>query len=141
MTAHEALRVVVATAHLRADAGDEPLVAIRAAMNAVPLAVLVANDNGHYIRANAAASALTGYSVAELRRLFVWDLTPNTSKDEFEPLWRAFLVQREQHGQYQLATKSGRVLTADYAARARVLPHLHVSVLRLLSHRRTGRRA
>jgi PAS domain-containing protein len=72
---------------------------------------------------------LTKYSAEELRRLSVWQLTPGVNEDEAETLWRAFRQQRAQSGDYQLMTKDGQVVTAKYAARANILPRLHVSLL------------
>jgi PAS domain S-box-containing protein len=114
-----------------AHSNDKPLIALGALIDALPLAALVAEDHGHYVLANVLATRLTGYSTRELRRLSVWDLTPGSAKDDFEVLWRVFIERREQWGDYQLVTKSGRVIVAEYAARANVLPHLHVSVLRV----------
>lgn len=98
-------------------------------IDALPVAALVADDHGHYLIANRAACELTGYRNAELRRLSVWDMTPGANQHDAEVLWRAFLQQRKQSGDYQLVTKAGHVLKADYAARADVLPGFHLSLL------------
>lgn len=94
------------------------------------IAALGANDTGAFVFTNAAASTLTAYSATELRRLSVWQLTPGVQEREAEVLWRAFLEQREQHGEYQVLTKDGRIITAAYAARVHFLPGLHLSLLR-----------
>jgi PAS domain S-box-containing protein len=114
----------------------ERLTAIRRLIDRLPLAALVADDDGHYVLTNAAGSRLTGYSPSELRRRSVWDLTPSADQRDFEVLWRAFIRQKEQRGVYEILTKSGRVRKAEYAARAHVLPHLHVTVLRPADSRR-----
>jgi len=119
----------------------DPLTAIRRLIDRLPLAALVADDDGHYVLANAAGSRLTGYSPSELRRRSVWDLTPAANQRDFEVLWRAFIRQKEQRGVYEILTKSGRVRKAEYAARAHVLPHLHVTVLRPADSRRRKRTA
>jgi len=125
------LRALKRDAQRLVGAGEKPLVALGALINSVPLAVLVADDHGRYVLANARAARLTGYSDRELRRLSVWDLTPGPAEHDFEVLWRVFIQQGEQRGRYRVVTKTGTIVTADYAARAHVLPHLHVSVLRL----------
>ena len=102
---------------------------LRESIDAVPLAVLVADDSGSYVMANAAACSLTGYSEAELRKLSVWHLTPDVHEREAETLWRAFRQQREQFGTYRLLLKDGRTTVTSYAARANIAPGLHVSVL------------
>jgi len=109
--------------------GGTPLDVLRHLIDALPVAALVADDRGQYVLTNAVASELTGYSAEELRRLSVWQLTPGVNADEAETLWRAFRQQRAQSGDYQLLTKDGRVVTAKYAARANILPRLHVSLL------------
>jgi PAS domain S-box-containing protein len=106
-----------------------PLDVLRRLIDALPVAALVADDDGRYILTNYLASKLTGYSAEELRRLSVWDLTPGRNDREAETLWRAFRQQRAQSGDYQLLTKGGHVVTATYAARAHVLRGMHVSLL------------
>ena len=130
---------LTADARRHESAGDEPLIALGSVIETLPVAAFVADDAGQYVLTNASATSLTEYSADELRRLWVWDITPNANKPEFELVWRAFLQQGEQQGEYPLVTKSGRVVTTDYAARANVLPHLHVSVLRL-QRRRVGKK-
>ena len=92
-------------------------------------AALVANTEGRYVAANRAASVLTGYGQQELLTLSVWDLTPPAGERDVDVLWRAFLQQREQSGVYTLVTRDGRTVEAPYAARAHVLPGLHLSLL------------
>lgn len=104
---------------------------LRELVSDLPLAALVANDDGRYVIANKAASELTGYSNRELRALSVWDLTPPNQRGDFELLWRAFLQQRQQNGEYPLAIKDGSVVKALYAACAHALPGLHLSLLTL----------
>ena len=95
----------------------------------LPVVTLVANNEGRFVAANAAASIVTGYSNRELLALWVWDLTPADLGDTADILWRAFLQQREQHGDYLLLTKDRRSIPTVYAARAHVLPGLHVSLM------------
>ena len=109
--------------------GEAPLDVLRRLIDALPVAALVADDDGRYVLTNWLASELTGFSEDELRRLSVWDLTPGRNDHEAETLWRAFRQQRAQSGDYQLLTKAGHVVTATYAARAHVLRGLHVSLL------------
>ena len=96
----------------------------------LPLAALVADNEGHYVVVNRGASELTGYSHRELLRLSAWELTPPSMTHDADTLWRAFLQQREQTGVYTLVKKDGRPVKAAYAARAHVLPGLHLSLLR-----------
>jgi PAS domain S-box-containing protein len=95
----------------------------------VPVAMLVANNQGRYVDANAAAVFLTGYPRRELLRCSVWDLTPAPRLGSGEALWRAFLSRGRMAGRYRLRRKSGRSVDARYVAIANVLPGLHVSAL------------
>jgi PAS domain S-box-containing protein len=95
----------------------------------VPVAMLVANNHGRYVDANAAAVYLTGYQRRELLRCSVWDLTPASRVGTGEALWRAFLARGQMAGRYRLRRKSGRIVEARYVAIANVLPGLHVSAL------------
>ena len=95
----------------------------------VPVAMLVANNQGRYVDANAAAVFLTGYHRRDLLRCSVWDLTPASRLGTGEALWRAFLSRERMAGRYRLRRKSGRIVEARYVAIANVLPGLHVSAL------------
>jgi PAS domain S-box-containing protein len=103
---------------------------LRHLIDQLPVAAVVATTDGRYVMANRAASDLTGYSNRELCESSVWDLTPTPMEHSSEILWRAFLQQREQIGDYMLLTKDGRTLRTAYAAVAHVLPGLHVSLLK-----------
>src|SRR5262245_29887532 len=108
---------------------------------AFPVAVLIANDRARYVDANRLASKLTGYSRAELTRMVLWDLTPIARRSLGARLWRDFIRRGHMSGRYELRTKSGRVVTADYLAVANVLPGVHVSALTPVQPRRPPRRA
>jgi PAS domain S-box-containing protein len=107
----------------------------------VSIAVLIANDRGRYVDANARAPILTGYTRNELLKMAVWDLTPAARHGLGLRLWREFLRRGRMRGNYQLRRKNGTVVTARYVAVANVLPGIHVSALarrsRVASPRRT----
>ena len=130
-----ALSVATLLDTLTADAAEgvrhdaTPLDVLCRLIEALPVAALVADNAGRYILSNIRASQLTGYSREELRRLSVWQLTPGANEHETETLWRAFRQQRAQSGDYPLLRKDGLVVTVKYAARANVLPRMHVSLL------------
>ena len=106
---------------------------MRSVIDGLPAAALVADTHGRYVAVNDAAAALTGYTVFELGRLSVWQLTPNANEREADVLWRAFLSRGEQYGEYPLLTKDRQVVIAEYSAATDVLPGLHVSLLRAQS--------
>lgn len=102
---------------------------MRALVQRLPVAALVVDDTGRFVAVNAAAARLTGYPQSELSRLSMWRITPGVREHEAEVLWRAFLETNEQTGEYRILRGDGRVIVADYAARARVVPGVHISLL------------
>ena len=130
MTALRAHLATLATAALAASRkGTNADMTLRTLIERIPFAALVADDAGLYVATNEAASALTGYSSSELRRLSVWELTPMGAYHDAEILWRAFLVRGEQSGEYEIVRKDEQRLAVHYAARAHVLPGRHISFL------------
>src|SRR5689334_18658411 len=79
-------------------AGASARTAIRQVIDTLPVAALVADDDGHYVMANALAADLTGFSSRELLRRSVWHLTPAVNEREAETLWRAFLHESGSSG-------------------------------------------
>jgi PAS domain S-box-containing protein len=103
--------------------------AVLVAVREIPAAVLIANNRGHFIDANAAATDLTWYSRRELLRMSVWDLTPPQRRGLGQKLWQDFLARWRVSGEYQIRRKDGRLVEARYVAVANVLPGVHVSAL------------
>ena len=94
-----------------------------------PIPVLVADDAGCYIGANAAALALTGYTRAELMRRTVAELTASADAEIEERLWRSFIRTDHQRGSYSLQRKNGSVIQVQYDAYSDIAPGIHVSFL------------
>jgi PAS domain S-box-containing protein len=103
----------------------------------ISVAVLIANDHGRYIDANAAAVSLTGYSRAELLKMDLSQLTPDGAGAIGPRLWRAFLRRGRMRGSYNLRRKDGTLVRARYVAVANVLPGIHVSALSVPARKRT----
>ena len=59
---------------------------LRAMIDELPFAALVANDAGLFVMVNRAANTLTGYSPSELLKLSVWQITPDVHEREAETL-------------------------------------------------------
>ena len=93
------------------------------------VAVLIANEHGRYVHANAAAARLTGYTTDELTGLSVWDLTPSANQTDGRRLWDSFVETGRQEGEYALRHKDGHIVSARFVALAHVLPGVHVSLL------------
>ena len=91
-------------------------------IDASPFAVLVANDAGVFVMTNRAASTLTGYSLDELHKLSVWQLTPDTHEREAETLCVRFVSRANSPerigccsrtaGQCSRSTRPGRTSCA-----------------------------
>ena len=105
----------------------EPI--LRRLIDPLPFAAFVANNEGLYVVTNRAASRLTQYSPEELQKMSVWDLTRPQTAPDADVLWRAFLQQRVQTGDYELLLRDGTVARMRYAAHAHILPGLHLSLM------------
>ena len=102
-----------------------------------PDAILIADEDGHYVEANPAALALLGYTREELLRLGAGDIVAPG------PIWAAeeyarFLREGAWQGEVELRTKDGRVVSAE--ARAIVVPgpdgSVYASFLRDITERK-----
>ena len=108
-------------------------------MAGIPSAVLVTDQHGSYVAANAAACRLTGFAEAELLRMAVPDLTAVPDEVVSDVLWRAFRDQGIQAGEYTLARKDGPAIVVHYEALANILPGYHASFLTRVPRRRPAR--
>jgi PAS domain S-box-containing protein len=112
---------------------------LRAAIAGLSSAVLVTDQHGSYVAANAAACRLTGFAEAELLRMAVPDLTADTDEGVSDVLWRAFREQGVQAGEYTLARKDGSPIVVRYEALANILPGYHASFLTRVRGRQRAR--
>jgi PAS domain S-box-containing protein len=105
------------------------IAALQESLDEFGVSALAADNTGRYVAANAHASALTGYSRAELLQMSVKDLTPAMRQDASGELWRNFIQTGAQAGDYDLERKDGVPVRVHYAAYASVAPGVHVSLL------------
>lgn len=94
-----------------------------------PYAVLLSDNTGRYIGANAAATELTGFSRRELLTLSMFDITPPIDEKEVALLWRAFIRIGRQEGEIVIRRRDGSHVSGRYMATSNVIPGVHVSVL------------
>jgi PAS domain S-box-containing protein len=99
------------------------------ALEALDVGALAADNSGRYVAANAHASALTGYSHAELLQMSVRDLTPGMRQDASGELWHRFITAGAQSGDYLLERRDGASVDVHYAAFASVAPGVHVTLM------------
>lgn len=97
-------------------------------------AILITDDERRYVDVNAAACALFGRPREELLGLRVEDLFGQGAGLDVEASWRRFLEDGSQQGEIVLE-REGRRRVLDYRARANVVPHRHLSVLRDVTDR------
>ena len=104
-------------------------------------AILLADDEAHYVDANPAACALMGYSREELLQMTVWDVTPLPNLERGQDLWRAFIAAGKQSGEYSLRRKDGTTVDVECRAVAHIVPGLHLSILADITDRKRAEEA
>ena len=104
-------------------------------------AILVADDTGTYLRANAAASTLLGLPPDEIIGRKLSDFTPPSRASEVEKLWRDFLADGTQKGVFDIERPDGTTIVVEYAAKAHVLPGRHLSIVRDVTARARSEQA
>ncbi len=92
-------------------------------------AILIANDDRRYVDANDAACALLRLTREELLQRRIDDVIPTASDADVDDMWRRFLAEGVQQGQFSIA-RAGEPIVVEYRARARIAPGRHLSVLR-----------
>ncbi len=113
---------------------------LRALFDQTQDAILLADGQARYVEVNPAACAMLGYSQEALLDLGVWDIMPETGKEEAQALWRDFIAAGQQQGEITVVHKDGRLIEADYRAVANIRPGLHLSVLRDITERKQAER-
>jgi PAS domain S-box-containing protein len=94
-------------------------------------AVLIADENGHYVDANPAACALLGVAREDAigRSLFDF-VVPSDDLPDSGDAWAAFLLAGTMRGHVRILRPDGTVRDADFVATANFTPGRHLSVLR-----------
>jgi CheY-like chemotaxis protein len=92
-------------------------------------AVLVADDNAHYVAVNDAACEVTGLGQDELLAKSVWDITPGQLIADARSMWDDFIRRGFLEGPYSLEPPGGKPVMAWFSAIANIAPRLHVSML------------
>ena len=117
--------------------GDEEM--LYRVLDALPEAVLVADDEMRYVYANAPARELTGRTMSQLRKLTVARIS--APGQPVEPAWKAFMEAGTCHGDYELTRPEGTTVTVEFNSRTNILPGRHIGFLRdVTAARRLERR-
>lgn len=92
--------------------------------------MLLADDQGRYLDANAAACATFGWSRERFRELCIPDLMTPEQRPHFGKQWTRFLELGHHEGRTELLTRGTERRSFDFRAVAHVRPGAHLSVLR-----------
>jgi PAS domain S-box-containing protein len=93
------------------------------------VALMIADDAGHYLAANDRAAELTGYDRNILATMSVADLTPAPNLTTGQHLWNSFIDSGTQEGVYLVKRRDGLSVPLQYVAVANIAPGLHLSAL------------
>jgi PAS domain S-box-containing protein len=93
------------------------------------VALIIADDAGHYLAANDRAAELTGYEPSVLATMSVADLTPAPNISTGQRLWNEFIDSGTQEGVYLVKRRDGLAIPMQYIAVANIAPGLHLSAL------------
>ena len=107
---------------------------LRAAFDHALDSMFVADDDGQYVDANAAACALLGLRKDELIGRNVADFIGDAVS--FTELWKDFLTSGSRDGEVGLKRGDSVPFEAEFVARAHIVPGRHLSIVRDLSERK-----
>jgi PAS domain S-box-containing protein len=89
-------------------------------------AILVVDDDGHFVHINPAASKLLGCSLEELSNLTLFDVTPTGKHKTIEIMFQSLMHYGELRGEFEILNRKGEILYVDYSAIADINPGNHV---------------
>jgi PAS domain S-box-containing protein len=114
---------------------DELLV-FEAIFEGAPDAMILCDDEGTCVQANAVATALYGLRAGELVGRAVVGLAGDHPSPEGE--WRRLLGAGSVKGEFRLTRADGTTRHVEYSARTHVLPGRHLGILRDVTDRRVA---
>jgi PAS domain S-box-containing protein len=102
----------------------------RALFESAPDAILIADDQGRYVAANASACELFGVPLHGLLGKRVTDFVAPEELQMTRQQWSRFRAERSQSGRFPLRRPDGQARMLEYNAVTNAAPGLHVSILR-----------
>ena len=103
-------------------------------------AILLANDSGRFIEANPAAVKLFGAPREKLLSESVWNVLPLGSEGEARKAWAAILETPGLESDFTMRRNDGVAADLEYRATMRVIPGVHLIVLRDMTDRKQRER-
>lgn len=103
--------------------------------------MLIADDRGCYVDANPAACVLLGMKRARIIGRSIEDFADPKRKEEVRRTWRRFLEHGFQKGLFRIYRPDGSTRHVEYIAKAHILPHQHLSILRDITERNQAERS
>lgn len=101
---------------------------LRFLIDRLQVAIFAVDQQGHCIAASHGATALTGYSRAELLHTSVFQ--PGFAGGRVsDARWQLFLINRHFTGTTTITTRAGKDITVHAAAVAEILPGVHLAAL------------
>ena len=104
-------------------------------------AMLIADDEANYIDANPAACAIFGLPRSELLKRNLFDFLELGQSRAVEKAWQTFIKSGEDRGDFHLYRPDGTTRELEYRAKANILPHRHLSILRDVTDRKQAEEA
>lgn len=101
-------------------------------------ALLLCDDQRHYVEVNPAACALLGRTREQLLRLRIDDVVPEGEREAFVAAWPAFMTNGRAAGEQVMVRADGTQCPVEFRSVANVLPGVHLSAIRDVSARRAA---
>ncbi|HUS36394.1 MAG TPA: ATP-binding protein [Verrucomicrobiae bacterium] len=103
--------------------------------------ILLANNDGHCIEANSAAAKLFATSREKLLTMRIWDFVPMGPVEEAQKHWSQILKTPGYESDFTLRRNDGFLADLEYRATIRVIPGVHLVVLRDMTSRKQRERS
>jgi PAS domain S-box-containing protein len=114
---------------------------LRAVFESSRDAMLIADDDRVYVKANAAAALLYGVPISEIVGRRIDDFADGGDPAAVQAAWDDFVAHGSQVGEYTIRRPDGEERVVEFAATAAVEPGRHLSILRDVTDRRRAERA
>ena len=107
----------------------------RVIFDAVSDALIVIDDEQHFVAANASACDIFGVSLEELLTRTLSDFLKSNSTARTRQWKQPFRDKGQQQGEITLRRPDGTFLDVEYRTTSEIAPHRHLSILRPLTER------